>query len=186
MNATSMELKMANIVKKLQESYSDRDWDALLNVIRNYPKHPPTEAERILEDLEQEEPDVWARQGVISCLKEFDEFGFGRFIKGAKGKKSRFEWHVLPSMIAETGLRENDGQALEAAMAIEGAEKNNRDKTTYTGKKSWTYSELIALLSAQTELPAEELRVIMTIPEARKVLAESQGIPQDDVSIRLG
>lgn len=179
-------MKMTNIVEKLQESYSDRDWDAFLNVIRNYPKHSPTEAERILEDLEEVEPDEWDRQSVVNCLKELDEFGCGRFIKGAKGKKSRIEWHVPPLMVAETALGESDGQALIAAMRAKGVGKAIGEKTTYTGKKSWTYSELIVLLSDQTELPTEELRIIMTISEARKVLAESQGISQDDVSIRLG
>lgn len=172
---------MADIVQKLVDAYTDETWMPFLDVIEAHDKNSCTSVEDVLSKLDSDE---WDRQDVITCMKECDELGLGRFYKGAKGKKSRIQWYVAPSAIAKAAR--GDGQDLKELFTTKYAHRQSSDTNEYRGKEAWNFSEVLGTLAQLTSLPASHLRVAMTIPEARKVLADSQGISEDDVMIRLG
>lgn len=172
---------MKNTVQALQDSYALEGWGEFLDVIETCPQKKPTEVEELLEKLGPEE---WSRQNVIECMKELDSFGFGRFYKGAKGKKTRIEWYFPPRIIAEAAR--GDDQELRRLMADGITQRPPADESLLNGKDTWTLGEILGLLSNSTGVPVNNLRVVMTIPEARKVLADSQGISQEEVTVRLG
>ena len=177
-------------VKAYQKAYvttaETGDWHSFLRVIRSYPETTEIDVETILANLETEDAGNWGRQDVVICLKEFDaDYEFGKFIKGAKGKKSRFKWFVSPQIIADAVLKD-DAQALIDALSAIKRKSTSKSGDNYAGKSSWTHVEILALLTEQTGLDENELTVSMTISEATKILADSQGISQENVSIKLG
>lgn len=56
----------------------------------------------------------------------------------------------------------------------------------YRDKDRWTFQEIMSVLEQMTGLPAEEIIITCTIPEAKRMLAAGQSIPLEDVNIRMG
>ena len=171
-------------IKELQDYYADPDWVKILGAYEAYSETEPAEVEDLLERLEKLDPGAWDRQEVVVCLKELDELGFGRFLKGAKGRKSRIEWFFPPKAIVKAAR--GDDQELRQLMADRVPQRQPSAETSCEGKRSWSMVELQDLLSRLSGTPIADLRVVLTIPEARKALADSQGISEDQVLIRLG
>lgn len=175
---------MKNSVLELQDAYREHeDYRPFLETVKNYPTETPAEVDEILNKLEKEYPDDWSRQDVVVCMKELEEFGFGKFIKGAKGKQSRIEWLVPPRAIYNAVM----GQPEELEQLVEALPAQGRDVTDpqFVGKAVWSLEDLQTLLTNLTGVHPQELKIFLTLPEARTILARSQGVAEEDVSIHV-
>jgi len=180
---------MIDLIKRLQDDYEiigDDDWTPLLKVVRNYKRGQEITVDEVLEEVNKIDTEEWTRIQVVGCLKNFDtDFGFGKFTKGAQKYPSRLKWVIEPRIVADAIL-EGETSALSEALADLTRQKAARVSTVYAGKQNWGLEEIKSLLAAQSGLSVDDLEITMTMPEARTILANSQGIPLNDVSIKLG
>lgn len=175
---------MKNSILELQDAYREHeDYRPFLETVKNYPTQTPAEVDEVLTKLEKEYPDDWSRQDVVVCMKELEDFGFGKFIKGAKGKPSRLEWMVPPRAIYSAVM----GQPEELEKLMEGMPTQGRDAadTQFSGKAVWSLEDIQTLLADLTGVHTQELRILLTLPEARTILARGQGVAEEDVSIHV-
>ena len=177
---------MHESIRMLQETYEGDGEDSrpFLEVISKYSMRSASTVERILEELELANPEGgWTRAAAIACMKELADLGFGKFIKGAKGPSSRIEWWFPPISIHKAAL--GDTEELEQLLD-DAPQSATTKKDEYRDKERWTFGETISVLEQMTGVPAGEIFITLTIPEARRMLAEAQGIPLEDVQIRMG
>jgi hypothetical protein len=175
---------MRNTISELQEAYREHeDYLPFLEAVKDYRTETPADVDEVLNKLNDEYPDVWRRQDVVVCMKELDELGLGKFIKGAKGKQSRIEWLVPPRAIYNAVME----QPAELEHLMDDLPAKGRDATDpqFAGKAVWSLEDLQTLLSGLTGVHSQELKIFLTLPEARAILSKSQGVAEEDVSIHV-
>ena len=126
---------------------------------------------------------MWTRGDIVACFKEFRDLGFATITKGVKSKKTRLTWMFSPKAVADAAMgNPTELQQLLAGTPVAAAATLGEFK----GKRQWSLDDVLEALSQVTGLTTKELHLRLTIPEARQILASGQGIPQDDVHIRMG
>ena len=176
---------MHRSIAALMGSYQDNPiWTDILKVIRNHEIDHETTVDEVLADLEKlDTKEVWTRGDVVTCFKEFRNLGFATMTKGVKSKKTRLTWMFAPRAVAEAAMGSSDElQQLLSGTPVPPTLTLNEFK----GRRDWSLDDLLEALSQLSGFPVKELRIRLTIPEARKILAASQDISPDDVQIRLG
>lgn len=152
--------------------------------MKNYPKGKPAEVEEVLKALVEADPEIeWKRAAIVARMKELAELGFGSFIEGVKGTKSHLQWVLPPRAVCKAALGEPE--ELQHLLAGEVGRQDAALDVLHRGKSQWTYEELQELLATLTGLPIERNRILLTIPEVRKILAEGQGVSTEDVIVRI-
>ena len=117
------------------------------------------------------------------CGQNLAAWDLVTYVKGSKGWQSRVKWHYPPRVIADALLGE-DGELLE--LMDTATPPSGVDPTEYLGKHKWSLSEVISLICKVAKVDEDEVQIGLKIPEARSLLARSQGIALDEVSIRMG
>lgn len=176
---------MHRSIAALMSSYKeDPVWADILEVIRSHEIDHETTVEEVLAELAQlDTKETWTRGDVVTCFKEFRKLGFATMTKGVKSKQTRLTWMFPPRAVAEAAMGNPDElQRLLSGTPITTALTLN----AFRGKRDWSLDDLLDALSQLSGLPAKELSIRLTIPEARKILAASQDISPDDVLIRMG
>jgi hypothetical protein len=123
------------------------------------------------------------RSYVIEKAKEFQQFGFATYTKGSRGHPSRVEWLYPPRVIGKAIL--GDSAELDELIRSTGG-STLAGEAGYRGKKNWRLSEVLEVLSLKAGIPGYDLVIDLRIPEAKRMLALSQGIPEDNVDVRIG
>ena len=178
-----MGYQVHSAIIKLQDAYRDTDWISFLEVLKDCPTRTPAEVDGVLDRLQEADPNgEWTRKEVVSCMKELADFGFGKFVKGVKSKNSRIEWLLPPRLLHQAVM----GRPEELEQLMEGLPPaREAGEAEVCGKSRWTLDDLLALLSRVTGLPSEEIRIDLTLPETRRIVAKSQDIPLESVAIQL-
>lgn len=174
----------SNIIA-LQSSYEDPSYKPLLDFLRTQTTRSETTVEDVLQAMAEKDPDQnWQRAEVVECFKEFDELKFARMIKGAKSKKTRLEWLLPPRLVADAAA--GNTAELEALMDGQTDTSEVAVSSAFAGKSDWTLTDLTDLISGIAGIPQDQVKIILTIPEARRILAAGQDISEEEVLIRLG
>ncbi len=170
------------VTKKLQEEYgNDEEWRPFMVALAEAKNQTETIVDDLMETLPEE---GWNRPALIEGLRDLASIGvLGKFKKGARGKQSRFVWAVPPRIVARAALGEAD-ELSPLLFEIEGPALP--DASHYVGKDTWTYGEILDLLTMVTGVEQEAITFNLKLGEAKEILANSQGISIDEVSIMLG
>lgn len=176
-----MHRSIATLISSYQE---DPAWSDILEVIRSHEIDHETTVEEVLAELAKlDTKETWSRGDVVTCFKEFRALGFATMTKGVKSKKTRLTWMFPPQAVAEAAMGNPD----ELQRLLSGAPITTElTLNAFKGKRDWSLDDLLDALSQLSGLPGKELRLRLTIPEARTILAASQDISPDDVQIRMG
>jgi hypothetical protein len=127
----------------------------------------------------------------VEVLKWLAEREYGRFINGRRGHKSRIEWLCSRVYLGQAALGDDEVE-LEPyydGRDVADEEEEGAARTTdavYRGKRRFTYQELISALSYLSGADPDTIIVDLKIPEARRLLARAQDLPEDSVTIRIG
>lgn len=176
---------MHRSITALMRSYGDNpDWQDILKVVRDHTIDHETTVDEVLAELEAVgSKEAWTRSDVVTCFKEFRDLGLATITKGVKSKKTRLTWMFPPRAVADAAMGSPEElQRLLAGSPVAAAATLGEFK----GKQDWSLDDVIEAMSQITGLPTRELHIRLTIPEARRLLANSQGIPVEDVHIRMG
>ena len=176
---------MHSSIVNLQDTYTDPDWHAFLEFIRTQNSRSETTVEQAIEALDTATTqNEWTRDDILECFKEMKAWGFATMTKGARGKKTRLEWLFPPRLIADAAM----GQAAELEKLIDGITNDAPSANTnpYVGKAHWHTEEIMIVLSELSGVTADNIKIHLTIPEARQILAKSLGIDLNEINIRMG
>ncbi|MFO1203242.1 MAG: hypothetical protein U1E58_11465 [Tabrizicola sp.] len=116
------------------------------------------------------------------CGQELAKYGLVTYVKGSKGWKSRVRWDHTPRAISNLLL----GNPMGLADLLASANDLPHDASGYRGQRVWTLDRILTLISEVASVDRKDVVIDLKIPEAKAILARSQGIPVDDVSVRLG
>lgn len=117
------------------------------------------------------------------CAQDLAKYDLVTYIKGSRGWQSRIKWNYPPRAIADLLLGKTDHVIQLIGSSSKGM---NTKANEYLGKKTWSISEVVTLISNSTGVDRESVVIDIKIPEIKALLARSQGISVDDVSVRIG
>lgn len=174
-----------NIHQQLRSLYSDEnvEYRPFLDAISDCEAGSMTTVDNLLAKVSSTDPEGgWTRKIVVEALKEMRDLGLGAFTKGAKGHPSRMEWAFDTNDIRSAALGE------DSSLPTQNWAKFERELGTgdIHGKSLWDFDEVTEFLSKLTGVRRKDIRIAMTITEAKDVLARAQGISAEDVRIHLG
>lgn len=126
----------------------------------------------------------------VSVMKWLDQRGYGHFFNGRRGHKSRIEWLCSRVYLGQAALGDDEVE-LEPydPDEVTGDDEEiagNAPDAIYKGKRRFSYQELLSALSYLSGADPDTLVIDLKIPEARRILARSQDLPEDSVTIRIG
>lgn len=125
---------------------------------------------------------------VVEVLKWLDKRGFGRFINGRRGHKSRLEWLCSRVYLGQAALGDDEVE-LEPYDEVTAEDEEIAAKSpngVFKGKRRFSYPELLSALSDLSGVDPDMLVIDLKIPEARRILARAQDLSEDSVTIRIG
>lgn len=127
------------------------------------------------------------RWRAVELYKKLEELGLGEMRVGRRTRPTRFLFHYDPTQIGmmSTGAAqraENIWGDEEDVFSSESDDESN----AWIGKSSWRLHEIVEVLSEVSGLSASDIVVDLRINEARRLIASSQGLREEDVSIRVG
>lgn len=163
---------------KLLADWSDKESQEAAAALRQL---SDTEDETTFETL----MDLWKadRPYVRECAKSLKAAGVAEYVKGSRGHPSRIVWTFSPHAIAAAIL--GKPQQLNALME-DIAAGSGKGVAGFRGKRHWTLPQVLELLVEMTGVETEFLVIEMKIPEVKRMLSLSQGIPERDVDVRMG
>jgi hypothetical protein len=107
-----------------------------------------------------------SRAEAINFCKKIDQLGYGKFVVGRKGRKSRIEW--------------NNYTLLSLGEVARGIGSSLREIGVKEDRAQIAKSEIF-----EANLESSELRPLFTIHMAKERLAESLGVSPDAIEITI-
>ena len=123
------------------------------------------------------------RPYILDFAKALQKHGFATYTKGSRGHSSRVEWTYPPRVLGKAILGDT-AELDEMIRLTQGLPQLG--EAGYRGKKNWKLSEILEILSQKSGIATPDLVIDLRIPEAKRMLALSQGIPEDNVDVRIG
>ncbi|GAA4217885.1 hypothetical protein GGQ68_002316 [Sagittula marina] len=156
-------------IEKFREEWQDEEWQELLKHLASQ----PDASEHTINELQG----MWDcdRGYAIECARSLEEYGFGQFIVGRRGGKTRFHWWYSSTMVAKAGMGDDDA----AEQLQRGVDENFR-------KTVWKWSEIRDRLAEEANLDPSEIILDINIGDAKENFAKLHGLDTSEVSIRVG
>lgn len=109
--------------------------------------------------------------------------GLVTYTKGSRGRQSRIRWNLTPRAVADVLLGKTN---TSINLIGSSTESLGFKPSEYLGKSVWNLTELVSLISKCAGVQRDEVVIDLKIPEVKALLARSEGIPVDDVYVRMG